>query len=292
VRSASPRLLLYGESLGAKVQEAAVPAGPLDLDHYGVSAALWVGTPGGSAADVFHALCAAESITVDRPEQIPAGFEGARPRVWFLEHDGDPVVRFRPELLRHRPAWLPVDGTRGRNVPESMTWKPGITWAQALVDTFFATNIKPGDFKSLGHDYRADLGAVVTAAYGLACVRSRSRGLRVSTARRRIRQPTDRSVPRPVVQPPGARVLQPGRERLWGMSTHEATAEAWEQYPTSSRLLAVTIRRSYGATPMPQRRRINEGNESIGAPRRAPHVHRAGRHRSRCVGETEAEGRA
>jgi uncharacterized membrane protein len=191
VRASAPRILLYGESLGAKVQEAAVPAGPLDLDHYGVSAALWVGTPGGSTADVFHALCAAESITVDRPEQIPAGFEGTRPRVWFLEHDGDPVVRFRPELLLHRPAWLPADGARGRNVPDSMSWKPGITWTQALVDTFFATNIKPGDFKSLGHDYRADLGAVVTAAYGLSCdsatadrLDSRLRALEVARAAR------------------------------------------------------------------------------------------------------------
>jgi uncharacterized membrane protein len=90
-----------------------------------------------------------------------------RPPVWFLEHDGDPVVRSRPALLLRRPAWLPEDGSRGRNVPESMTWKPFITWAQALVDTLFATNVKPGDFQSLGHDYRADLGAVVTAAYDL-----------------------------------------------------------------------------------------------------------------------------
>ena len=167
IRHAAPRILLYGESLGAKVQEAAVPAGPLDLDGYGVAAALWVGTPGGRDADVFHALCAAESITVDRPEQIPADLPSPRPRVWFLEHDGDPVVRFRPALLLNRPAWLPTDGTRGRNIPASMTWMPGITWAQAMVDTFFATNIKPGDFQSLGHDYRADLGAVVTAAYDL-----------------------------------------------------------------------------------------------------------------------------
>jgi hypothetical protein len=50
-----------------------------------------------------------------------------------------------------------------------MTWKPGITWAEALVDTMFATRIKPGDFMSLGHDYRADLGLVVTAAYDLTC---------------------------------------------------------------------------------------------------------------------------
>ena len=167
-RTSRPRLLLYGESLGAKVQEAAIPAGPSDLDHYGVAAALWVGTPGGSIADTFHALCAGESYTVDRPEQIPDPMPVPRPRVWFLEHDGDPVVRSRPALLLHRPHWLPTDGTRGRNVPESMTWKPVITWAQALVDTLFATNVKPGDFQSLGHDYRADLGAVVTAAFDLA----------------------------------------------------------------------------------------------------------------------------
>lgn len=166
-RTKRPRLLLYGESLGAKVQQAAIPSGPLDLDHYEVAGALWVGTPGGQAADAFHAACAAESITVDRPELIPQPVPDPLPRVWFLEHDGDPVVRFRPELLRGRPAWLPTDGSRGRNIPPAMTWKPGITWAQAFVDTMFATNVKPGDFKSEGHDYRADLGATVTAAFDL-----------------------------------------------------------------------------------------------------------------------------
>ena len=156
-----------GEGLGAKVQEAAIPGGPIDLDHYGVAAALWVGSPGSEASDDFHARCAGESYTVDRPEQLPDPMPQPRPRVWFLEHDGDPVVRSRPKLLLQRPEWLPTDGTRGRNVPETMTWKPFITWAQALVDTLFATNVKPGDFQSLGHDYRADLGAVVTAAYDL-----------------------------------------------------------------------------------------------------------------------------
>jgi len=166
-RTKRPRLLLYGESLGAKVQEAAVPGGPIDLDHYDIAAALWVGTPGGKVADGFHALCVQESITVDRPDEIPAVLPTTRPRVWFLEHDGDPVVRFRPALITKRPAWLPLDGTRGRNIPESMTWRPGITFIQGFVDTMFATNVKPGDFQSLGHDYRADLGAVVTAAYDL-----------------------------------------------------------------------------------------------------------------------------
>ncbi len=167
-RPTRPRLLLYGESLGAEVQQSAIPAGPLDLDHYGIAAALWVGTPGGERSDVFHALCAGESYTVDRPEQLPDPVPSPRPRVWFLEHDGDPVVRFRPLLLLHRPPWLPRDGQRGRNVPEAMAWRPGITFAQAFVDTMFATNVKPGLFESRGHDYRADLGAVTTMAYGLS----------------------------------------------------------------------------------------------------------------------------
>lgn len=166
-RPTRPRILLYGESLGAGVQEMAVPAGPADLDRYGIAAALWVGTPGGERSDVFHALCADESFTVDRPEQLPDPMPSPRPRVWFLEHDGDPVVRFRPLLLAHRPPWLPTDGTRGRNVPEAMTWKPGITFAEGFVDTMFATNVKPGLFESRGHDYRADLAAVTTAAFDL-----------------------------------------------------------------------------------------------------------------------------
>lgn len=166
-RTKPPRLLLYGESLGAKVQEAAVPGGPIDLDHYNIAAALWVGTPGGQVADSFHALCVQESITVDRPEEIPAVLPNPRPRVWFLEHDGDPVVRLRPELITNRPGWLPRDGSRGRNIPGSMSWRRGITYCQVLVDTLFATNVKPGDFQSLGHDYRADLGAVTAAAYDL-----------------------------------------------------------------------------------------------------------------------------
>ena len=166
-RERRPRILLYGESLGARVQEAAIAEGTPALDRFGVAAALWVGTPGGPESVAFHAAVAGESITVDRPEQIPDPIPEPRPRVWFLEHDGDPVVRFEPTVAYRRPPWLAAR-PRGRNVPERMLWAPGITWAQVLVDTLFATNIKPGLFESRGHDYRADLGATVTAAYGLS----------------------------------------------------------------------------------------------------------------------------
>jgi uncharacterized membrane protein len=160
-----PKILLYGESLGARVQQFAIPLGSSDLDKYSVHRALWVGTPGGRIADAFHRLCVGESVTVDRPEQIPADTDN---RVWFLEHDGDPVVRFRPDLAWAQPQWLDPKLPRGRNVPAEMTWNIGVTWATVLVDTIFATNVKPGDFQSLGHDYRADLGAVTTAAFGFS----------------------------------------------------------------------------------------------------------------------------
>lgn len=164
-----PRLLLYGESLGAKVQQAALPAGSADLDRLRIDAALWVGTPGGRDYDHVHRAFAPVAVTLDRPEQIDEVLsDQPHPRVWFLEHDGDPVVRFRPDLFHARPRWLAPDQPRGRGVPAGMAWRPGITWAQVLVDTVYATDVTPGDFQSSGHDYRADLGAVVTAAFGLA----------------------------------------------------------------------------------------------------------------------------
>lgn len=164
-----PRLLLYGESLGAKVQQAAMPAGIADLDRLGIAAALWVGTPGGRDYDAAHRAFSRVAVTVDHPEQIPSELAAKpRPRVWFLEHDGDPVVRFRSDLAHSRPSWLARSGARGRGIPPDMVWLPGITWAQVLVDTVYATDVTPGDFRSEGHDYRADLGAVVTEAFGLA----------------------------------------------------------------------------------------------------------------------------
>ncbi len=161
-----PRVLLYGESLGAKVQQRALPAGIADLERFGIDRALWVGTPGGKDYDDAHRLFDPVAITIDRPEQLPLAIDDHQ-RVWFLEHDGDPVVRFRSDLAYRRPSWLNRSGVRGRGVAEGMRWSPGITWAQVLVDTLYATDVTPGDFRSEGHDYRADLGAVATAAFAL-----------------------------------------------------------------------------------------------------------------------------
>ena len=82
--------------LGAKVQQATLGAGVADLDRLGIDAALWVGTPGGVDYDDVHRAFDSVAVTLDRPEQMDQVLrERPTPRVWFLEHDGDPVVRFR-----------------------------------------------------------------------------------------------------------------------------------------------------------------------------------------------------
>lgn len=159
-----PRVLLYGESLGARVQQRAIT--PIELVSRDVHSALWVGTPGGRDSDRFRAGLTELPVIVDRPQQLPDPLPSPHPRVWFLEHDGDPVVRFRRDLLHRRPTWLAAH-PRGRHVPDDMRWLPVITWIQVLIDTLFATHVVPGEFDSRGHDYRADLGAVVTAAFDL-----------------------------------------------------------------------------------------------------------------------------
>ena len=151
------------------MQQAALTAGVADLDRLGIDATLWVGTPGGVDYDDVHRAFDSVAVTLERPEQMEQVLrERSTPRVWFLEHDGDPVVRFRPDLAHTRPTWL--SPAQGRGVPPDMQWRMGVTWAQVLVDTLYATDVSSGDFRSRGHDYRADLGAVVTEAFELAPV--------------------------------------------------------------------------------------------------------------------------
>ena len=165
--SGRPRLLLYGESLGAKVQQAAVlQASRISIVSVSTQRC-GSAHPGASTTTMFiERSTPSRSRWIDPSRSMQVLRANPTPRVWFLEHDGDPVVRFRSDLAHTRPTWL--SPAQGRGVPPDMQWRIGVTWAQVLVDTLYATDISPGDFRSHGHDYRADLGAVVTEAFGLA----------------------------------------------------------------------------------------------------------------------------
>lgn len=114
-----PRVLVYGESLGARAGQAALAqlgerAGLFD-------GALLVGVPFGH-----------------RPEEnLPI-------RVRYLEHADDPVVRWDPRLL-YRP---PEDGGL-----QPARWYPVVTFWQVTVDLLTSTQAPDGH----GHTYRTEL---------------------------------------------------------------------------------------------------------------------------------------
>jgi uncharacterized membrane protein len=159
------KLFAYGESLGAQTGQNGIEMiwNGTDLP---VDGALWVGTPSGTG--LFEQLTTGFSMPVfDRPGQLEAYVDSgaAKPAAVFLNHDNDPVASFTPSTFYTMPEWIaPVD--RGRGVNQFQRWLPGVAFWQGLVDTKNAATVVPGEFKSTGHDYRADLATFIRGAYG------------------------------------------------------------------------------------------------------------------------------
>ncbi len=163
-RSSAPRILMYGESLGARVAQEALQLSPARVDEQGrvdgIDALVSVGTPGGPSLrnDLLHSP---DVVHLDRWAQMK-GDESAQ--LWFIDHDADPVTRWDGELSWRDPYWL--KGVRGRNVPDDMAWMPVLTWWQVIFDLVFAAQQQSGVFHSVGHDYRADLAPVLARVLG------------------------------------------------------------------------------------------------------------------------------
>ena len=163
-RSSAPRIVMYGESLGARVAQEALQLNPSRVDDQGrvdgIDALVSVGTPGGPSLrnDLIHSP---NVVHLDRWAQMK-GDESAQ--LWFIDHDADPVTRWDGELAWRDPYWL--KGARGRNIPDDMAWMPGLTWWQVIFDLVFAAQQQSGVFHSVGHDYRADLAPVLAQVLG------------------------------------------------------------------------------------------------------------------------------
>ena len=152
-----PRLLLFGESLGAYGMESALAGLPaLTGTADGV---LLVGPPFASpihrdltdsrapGTPVWNPAHGARPV---RSAQNPADLRtplGPRPKVVYLQNSSDPIVWWTPDLLLTRPAWL--DDPRGPDVSPDMHWYPGVTFWQTLVDQFAANGVPAGH----GHVY-------------------------------------------------------------------------------------------------------------------------------------------
>jgi uncharacterized membrane protein len=142
-----------------------------------VNRALWAGTPfaarwhreileGGSGIDssVISQFASIDNYH-DVPERVRSGI-----RYFFLDHYEDPVTRFGTDVAYRRPAWLGPADERPPHISPSQQWVPAVTFWQTAIDTKNAATVIPGEFKAVGHDYRADLAQFVSAAYGLTDV--------------------------------------------------------------------------------------------------------------------------
>lgn len=159
-----PKLVVYGESLGAVGSEA-VFSGLSDV-RARTDGALWVGPP--NSSDIWRSLVERRdpgtlevSPVYDgglvarfgsRPSDWsrPAG-EWLQPRVAYLMHPTDPVVWWSPRLFYERPAWLVQP--RGDGVSPAMTWYPVITFWQMTADLANALYVPDG----YGHNYSHEL---------------------------------------------------------------------------------------------------------------------------------------
>ncbi|WP_344473932.1 alpha/beta-hydrolase family protein [Nonomuraea monospora] len=169
-----PRLVLFGESLGSQAaQNVFLHQGARGLDLLGIDRALFVGTPFASAW---------RQAWLDDPEGCDgdgrvvevASYEEwlalpeerrERVRVVLLTHHEDPVPKLGLPLLIQSPGWLgPV---RGPGIPAAARWRPFVTALITFVDMLNAIHVVPGQFVSLGHDYRGDLARFVRLAFDL-----------------------------------------------------------------------------------------------------------------------------
>jgi uncharacterized membrane protein len=153
-----PKLVLFGESLGSYGAETTF--GDLESMAAGADGTLLVGPP--FANPIWRALVSERdagtpvwSPVYDNGETVLFVQNAARlrlgpqdvPNVVYLQNSSDPVIWWSPQLLYRPPEWL--DEPRGPDLSPDMSWYPGVTFWQTVVDLGFSTTVPTGH----GHVY-------------------------------------------------------------------------------------------------------------------------------------------
>ncbi len=170
-----PRVLVFGESLGAWASSGRHHVDSVSTDwtttgstrHCGSVCLSWPAGPQ-PGLDRPGQLTPEGTVGVfDRWEQFAELTPQERDalRIVQLSHDNDPITLLTPTLLYRSPDWL--EEPRGRNVPGGQRWYPVVTGVQTMIDAANAMRNSPGEFRSTGHDYRADTARFVAEGYRL-----------------------------------------------------------------------------------------------------------------------------
>jgi len=166
-----PRLMQFGESLGAEVALDVAAAGTDRLEELGVERGLYLGTPFRTSLWVRwfseRALADPKGLIglVSQASEIADLPESVR-HVMVVHHD-DPINKFDYAALVRAPWWMGPPETRPPGVPRETAFRPVITFIITLIDLKNGMNSKPGQFVRQGHDYRIELREAVQRAYVL-----------------------------------------------------------------------------------------------------------------------------
>jgi uncharacterized membrane protein len=174
--SARPRLVLFGESLGALTMQDIWRHRTVEaIDRDFVHSSIFLGTP--SATEFAKAWRLnpgkidpdGKMIELDDFGQFLDLPDEHRSRVRhvLISHYDDPIPKFGTNLLLRKPWWLGPSEHRPPGVPRSTAWRPGTSFVLTGVDMVNAMEVIPGTFGRRGHDYREDIARFVSATYGL-----------------------------------------------------------------------------------------------------------------------------
>ncbi len=166
-----PRLLQFGESLGAQVALDVAADGTATFDGLGLEGGLYLGTP-------FRTKLWKRWF--EDPERVdPKGILGSVAEAGDIPglprsvrhvqviHDDDPITKFSYDAIVRRPWWLGPPQSRPPGVPREVAYRPVVTFVISLVDLKNGMATKPGEFVRRGHDYRIELCDAIRTAFRL-----------------------------------------------------------------------------------------------------------------------------
>lgn len=174
-KSRRPRLVIFGESLGAQTsQDVFKDEGVAGLHRSTIDRGLFLGTPAATKwrqrwrSDPRGFDPDGEVVEVDSYEEFLELDEAVREnaRYVLLTHHNDPMPKFWFPIAVQSPDWLSRKN-REKGVPVEVHWRPYTTFIITLIDVKNAMHVIPGQFVAEGHDYRKDIARFVSVAYGL-----------------------------------------------------------------------------------------------------------------------------
>ena len=166
-----PRLLQFGESLGAQVALDVAADGTAAFQELGLDGGLYLGTPFRTKLwdrwfeDPAEIDPDALLGRVSQADEIP-DLAASVHHVQVIHHD-DPINKFSYDAVIRTPWWMGDPATRPPKVPKEIRFRPITTFILNLIDLKNGMKSRPGEFVRIGHDYRIELCDAIRFTYQL-----------------------------------------------------------------------------------------------------------------------------